>query len=91
MGLVIRPVLLGPDAGPILVPTLLVPRDEFRVVKERDGGNILNGEAVDGAGARVGAEADDSNRGGTAGKTGRGGGRSATVGMSTATDDDRGN
>ncbi len=48
-------------------------------------------EVSGGAGARSGAEAEDSNRGGIAGRTGRDGGRSATVGMSTAMDDDSGN
>ncbi len=45
---------------------------------------------VDDAGARAGAEAEDSNRGGTIGKTGFGGGNSATVGR-TNVDDDSGN
>jgi hypothetical protein len=48
-------------------------------------------EASDNAGARTGAEAEDSKRGEITGRTGRGGGRSATVGISTAIDEDRGN
>ncbi len=46
---------------------------------------------AEGAEARAGAEADDSRRAGTAGSTGLGGDRSATVGMLMATDDDCGN
>ncbi len=48
------------------------------------------GSAPD-ATARVGAEADASRRAGTGGTAGFGGGRSATVGMLMATDDDCGN
>ncbi len=46
---------------------------------------------VEGTEARAGADAEDRSLGGTAGKTGLGGGRSATVGMLMATDDDCGN
>ncbi len=46
---------------------------------------------VEGAEARAGADAEDSRRAGTAGKAGLGGGRSATVGILMATDDDCGN
>ncbi len=42
------------------------------------------------SGARAGAEAEDRRRGGIAGSTGSGGGRSATDGI-TDTDEDRGN
>ncbi len=48
-------------------------------------------EASDDAGARSGAEAEDSSQGGITGRTGLGGGKSATVGILTATDDDCGN
>jgi hypothetical protein len=41
--------------------------------------------------AREGAEADDSRRAGMSGTAGLGGGRSATVGILMATDDDCGN
>jgi hypothetical protein len=41
--------------------------------------------------ASDGADADDNRRAGTGGTAGLGGGRSATVGMLIATDDDCGN
>jgi hypothetical protein len=43
--LAVRPLLLWPDARPVLVPALLVPRKGFGVLEDGNGGDVLDSEA----------------------------------------------
>jgi hypothetical protein len=90
----IRAAPLRTNPCPVGVPGLPVLRVGLRVVQHGLNVNVLNGYTggdLRRRWARSGADAEESKRGGITGRTGRGGGRSATVGISTATDEDRGN